>query len=202
MRRQSALTVRRWQPNFGIVSFVSRSPAKICHTANIRIQEASEPSVKPDNSRAALAASLFGLFGAVALQAPALAHLGGDIDSVGADRDALRAELHTTPMQQYDLHEISTASGTVVHEYATRQGTVFAVTWQGPLPPDLRQLFGSYYDKYQSTAAARVRPGMHRQLNIAAGDLVVQSSGHLRAFRGRAYVPSLVPAGVSVVDLQ
>ncbi|MFI4868231.1 MAG: DUF2844 domain-containing protein [Steroidobacterales bacterium] len=158
--------------------------------------------MKPYDSRAALAACLFGLFGALVLPAPALAHLGGDTDSVSADRDALRAELHSTPMQHYDLHEISTAGGTRVHEYTTRQGTVFAVTWQGPLPPDLRQLFGNYFEKYQSAAATQARPGMHRQLMIAAGDLVVQSTGHLRDFRGRAYVPSLVPAGVSVADLQ
>ena len=158
--------------------------------------------MKPYDSRAALAAGLFGLVGALLLQAPAAAHLGGDVDSVSADREALRAELRSTPMQRYELHEISTAGGTRVHEYTTRQGTVFAVTWQGPVPPDLRQLFGNYYDKYQSAAATQARPGMHRQLMIAAGDLVVQSTGHLRAFRGRAYVPSLVPTGVAVADIQ
>ena len=157
--------------------------------------------MKPYDSSAALAACIFGLCGALLLQAPAAAHLGGDADSVGADRDALRAELRSTPMQQYDLHEITTASGTMVHEYTTRQGTVFAVTWQGPVPPDLHQLFGSYYEKYQSAAAAQARPGMHRQLIIAGGDLVVQLTGHLRAFHGRAYVPSLVPAGVSAAEL-
>lgn len=131
-----------------------------------------------------------------------MAHLGGDADSVSADRDVLRAQLRSTPMQQYERHEITTTAGTVVHEYASRQGTVFAVTWQGPLPPDLRQLFGNYYETYQSAATAQARPGAHRQLNIAAADLVVQSTGRLRAFTGRAYVPSLVPAGVSVADLQ
>jgi len=158
--------------------------------------------VKPYDSRAALAGCVFGLLGALVLQAPAMAHLGGDTASVNADRDALRAELHTTSMQHYDLHEISTSAGTRVHEYTTPQGMVFAVTWQGPLPPDLRQLFGSYYDQFQSAAATQARPGMHRQLTIAAGDLVVQSAGHLRDFRGRAYVPSLLPAGVSVAELQ
>jgi hypothetical protein len=158
--------------------------------------------VTPYKFRTALALCAFGLFGALLLQAPAAAHLGGDADSVGVDRDALRAQLRSTPMQLYNLHEITTSSGTRVHEYATRQGTVFALTWQGPLPPDLRQLFGPYYERYQSAAAAQVRPGMHRQLNIAQSDLVVQSTGHLRSFRGSAYLPSLVPAGVSVADLQ
>jgi Protein of unknown function (DUF2844) len=159
--------------------------------------------VKPNNLRTALALSAFiSLFGALVLPLPAAAHLGGDSDSVDADRQQLRADLRSIPMRQYNLHEIRAASGTLVHEYATRQGTVFAVTWQGPLPPDLHQLFGDYYQRYQVAAAAQLRPGMHRQLNIAAADLVVQSTARLRAFRGVAYIPSLLPAGVSVVDLQ
>ena len=159
--------------------------------------------MKPNNLRTSLALSAFiSLFGALLLPLPAAAHLGGDSDSVDADRQQLSAELRSIPMQQYNLHEIRTASGTLVHEYATRQGTVFAVTWQGPLPPDLHQLFGDYYPRYQAAAAAQVRPGMHRQLNIAAADLVVQSTGRLRAFRGVAYIPSLLPAGVSAADLQ
>jgi Protein of unknown function (DUF2844) len=159
--------------------------------------------VKPDHLRTALALSaVISLSGALLLPLPAAAHLGGDSDSVEADRQQLSAELRSIPMQQYNLHEIRAASGTLVHEYATRQGTVFAVTWQGPLPPDLHQLFGNYYQRYQAAAATPVRPGMHRQLNVAAADLVVQSTARLRAFRGIAYIPSLLPAGVSAADLQ
>jgi hypothetical protein len=79
---------------------------------------------------------------------------------------------------------------------------VFAVTWQGPTPPDLRQLFGSYFEPFRSAAAAQSRPGGHRQLSIAQSDFVVQAIGHLRTFQGKAFVPSLVPAGVSVAELE
>jgi hypothetical protein len=161
-----------------------------------------ERYVKSNHLRGALALCAFSLSGALMLPAPALAHLGGDTDSVNTDRQVFRAVLRSTPMQQYDLHEITTEAGTVVHEYATRQGTVFAVTWRGALPPDLQQLFGKYYEQYQTAAAARMRPGMHRQLNITGADLVVQSTARLRAFGGRAYIPSLVPAGVSIAELQ
>jgi hypothetical protein len=136
------------------------------------------------------------------LQAPATAHLGGDADSVSADRDAMHAQLRSIPMQLYTTHEITTVDGALVHEYSTRQGAVFAVTWQGQLPPDLAQLFGNYYKQYQDAAAAHSRPGMHRQLSIANPDFIVESTGRLRSFRGKAVVPSLVPAGVSVADLQ
>jgi hypothetical protein len=43
---------------------------------------------------------------------------------------------------------------------------------------------------------------MHRQLNFAGADLVVESTGRMRSFLGKAYVPSLLPAGVAVADIQ
>jgi hypothetical protein len=135
------------------------------------------------------------------LGAPASASLGGDVGSVSADSVQFRGQLLSTAMLQYDRHDITTGSGTVVHEYLSRAGKVFAVSWQGPRPPDLRQLFGSYFEPFQSAAAAQSRPGMHRQVSIAQSDFVVQAVGHLRAFQGKAYVPSLVPEGVAVADL-
>jgi hypothetical protein len=160
-----------------------------------------EPYVKRQRPPRGIALCTFSLLGVLVLQAPALAHLGGDTDSVSADRDAMHAQLRSIPMQLYNVHEITTPGGGVVHEYSTRQGTVFAVTWRGQLPPDLAQLFGNYYKQYQDAAAAHSRPGMHRQLNISNADFVVASTGRMRSFRGAAYVPSLVPAGVSVADL-
>jgi len=136
------------------------------------------------------------------LQTPAAAGLGGDANSVAADRDALKGQLRSTPMLQYQLHEITLGANSTVHEYSTLSGKVFAVTWQGFTPPDLRQLFGDYFTAYQSAAAMQAQPGMHRQLHVAKTDLVVTSGGHLRSFHGQAYVPSLVPAGVNVSALQ
>jgi len=158
--------------------------------------------VKPHKQRAALGFLAASLYGVLLIPAPAAAHLGGDISSVDADRHELHATLRSTSMQQFQVHEIGAPSGTIVHEYATRQGTIFAVTWHGPLPPDLHQLFGAYYTRYQAAAATHARPGMHRQVHIADADLVVQSSARLRAFGGVAYIPSLMPAGVSVADLK
>jgi len=158
--------------------------------------------VKLNHPHRLLAVCTFSLLGVLVLQAPAIAHLGGDTDSVSADRDVMHAQLRSTPMQLYSVHEITTPGGALIHEYTTRQGTVFAVTWLAPLRPNLEQLFGNYYKQYQDAAAAHSRPGMHRQLNVANPDFDVASTGRLRSFRGKAYVPSLVPTGVSVADLQ
>jgi hypothetical protein len=148
-------------------------------------------------------AAAFAATAALALAPPAHAALGGNANSVAADSNALQGQLHSTPLVQYDVQEI-TVGTLVVREYVTRAGQVFAVTWQGPVPPNLRQLLGSYFAEFQSAAAAanRASPGRHRQLSISQPDLVVQSGGQLRDFHGLAYIPSLLPAGVSLSDLQ
>ncbi len=134
------------------------------------------------------------------MAAPAWAHLGGDAASVQTDTAALRGQVRTTATVQYDVHEIRNG-GLVVHEYTTRQGQVFAVTWQGPFKPDLRQLLGGYFATYQS-ATSQQHAGTHRVFALSRPDLVMESTGHLLAFRGMAYIPSLVPQGVSVQQLQ
>jgi hypothetical protein len=136
--------------------------------------------------------------------ARALANLGGSFESVSADRTALKGVLRSTEMTQYDVHEIDFGS-TVVREYVARSGTVFAVTWHGPTPPNLQQLFGSnYFARFHNAAAAAAQdhPSSHRQFSLNQSDFVVQSAGHMRSFVGRAYLPALMPAGLSASDLQ
>lgn len=135
--------------------------------------------------------------------APALAALGGGADSVNADTAALRGQLRSTGLVQYDVQQIE--SGTLtVREYVTRAGQVFAVTWRGPEMPDLQQLLGGYFARFQAAAVAahQASPGIHRQLSLVQPDLVLLSAGRMRDFHGIAYLPALVPAGVSVSELQ
>ncbi len=139
----------------------------------------------------------------LALSSSALAALGGDTASVEADRIAFTAQLHRTALLQYDVHQIDSGAVTV-REYVTRAGQVFAVSWDGPVPPDLRQLLGEYFPRFSQAAGAahQTIPGMHRQFSAVQPDLVIQSSGRLRAFHGIAYLPQLLPAGVSLSQLQ
>jgi hypothetical protein len=137
------------------------------------------------------------------LGAPAQAALGGSVDSVAADTSALRGQLRTTGFIDYDMHQITSGS-LVVTEYATRAGQVFAITWHGPLPPNLQQLLGSYFPRFQSAAAAahQASPGIHRVFRLEQSDLVIRQAGRLRAFGGIAYLPALVPGDVSIDQLQ
>jgi len=77
---------------------------------------------------------------------------------------------------------------------------VFAVAWQGPSLPDLRQLLGAYFDQYAgATAARRAR---RAPVLVELPTLVVQSSGHMRAFAGKAYLPQGLPQGVVANEIQ
>jgi len=133
------------------------------------------------------------------VSAPALAALGGDATSVEADRAKMKGALHATPTVDYTVHEIRTPAGIVVREYVSPSGKVFAVSWRGPGIPDLGQLLGPYSAQL-GQAVSRPHYNHHR-LSVAAPEVMMQSSGHARAFFGRAWVPTLVPQNFSLSDI-
>jgi len=131
------------------------------------------------------------------------ASLGGDVTSVQADRAKMQGSLRTTSADSYNLHEIQASTGVTVREYVSTAGKVFAVTWKGPFHPDLRQVLGAYFDQYEQAAQAQIATRRGRgPLLIQQPGLVVQISGHMKAFVGKAYVPGMMPAGVHVEDIQ
>jgi hypothetical protein len=135
------------------------------------------------------------IFALCMVGAAAHAALGDDVASVEADRLHMKASLRVVPAALYTVHVIAAPSGTVVKEFVSPAGKVFAVAWAGPFMPDLRQTLGRYFDAYQSGPRSRT---MRRRLaQVNAPDLVVLSGGRPRAFVGQAYVPSLMPAGVT-----
>jgi hypothetical protein len=102
----------------------------------------------------------------------------------------------------YTTHETQLESGTVVREYATATGPVFAVSWSGPVLPDLDALLGGYFSAFQlETDRARSQGRRGSPVNMMHDGLVVRSNGRMRNFFGHAYVPALIPAGVSINDV-
>jgi Protein of unknown function (DUF2844) len=152
--------------------------------------------------------SSFGLLGlAVVLIAglslPAFATLGGDEASIEVDRAQMKATLTTTRTNTYTMEEIQHPNGTVVHEYLSPAGKVFAITWRGPFIPDMSQLLGTYLPQYSEGVKEHHAAGPGRRpLNIQKPTLVVQTSGHMRSFAGRAYDPTLLPQGVTASDIR
>ena len=126
---------------------------------------------------------------------PGWAVLGGSAESVVTDQLKFQAKRAVVETQDYTLHVISLNDGTLIREYVTPAGKVFGVSWSGPTIPDLPQLLGAYNAEFQN--AAHPKAGHRRSASVHDSDLVVESSGHLRAFYGRAYLSSLLPAGVT-----
>ncbi len=137
---------------------------------------------------------------------PARASLGGNVSSVESDRAQMSAKVEVTQHNAYEIHEMQMPGGTVVDEYVSPEGKVFAVSWHGQFPPPMQQILGTYFQQYTAALQARsnqAQPRMygHRPLNIQEGGLVVQTGGHMRAHFGRAYVPDLLPQGVTADEI-
>jgi hypothetical protein len=130
----------------------------------------------------------------------AFAALGGGVSSIQSDQARLKSATHSVRNEStFTVHEIQAASGTMVREYVTANGTVFGVAWSGPAMPDLRQLLGPSFSEFTSSAKSQ-RSG-HTQLLVQHPGLVVRSTGHMRAFKGSAYLPALLPQGVTAGDI-
>jgi hypothetical protein len=131
---------------------------------------------------------------------PAFATLGEDAASIENDRAQMKGQSRLTSVAGYSVQEIQLPSGTIVREYVSPGGKVFAVSWNGPVIPDLQQTLGTYFEQYK--AAAGTSQGGHHHLTVRQPGLVAHAGGHMRAWVGQAYVPGLLPPNFSVDDIK
>jgi len=150
----------------------------------------------PRNSTPGRVGALATLLMAAAL-APGicLAALGQDASTVEADRMQMQAQRSITQSGSFSVHELQLPGATRVREYLNSSHRVFAIAWSGPSIPDLQQLLGAYFVRYQ--AAVRPLGRSRRPVAMQETDLVIHTGGHPRAFFGVAYLPLQLPSGVS-----
>lgn len=134
---------------------------------------------------------------------PLWAALGQSIASVERDRSAVHGQGQGTPGNGYSIETITTA-GMTIKEYVASDGVVFAITWRGTGAPDLSLLLGSYFDEYREglTALKSRTPRTRRPMVLKTAHLVLERAGHSRYMWGRVFVPTLLPATVSLEDIQ
>jgi len=131
-----------------------------------------------------------------------------DLSSTTTSATTSAATSTTTTSTGYTVRTETLASGTVEREYVTSDGVVFGVAWNGPFAPDFKTLFGtsafaSYASGLQAAkAAGTVRGRAGGPVTVTTSGLVVQMGGHQRALAGRAYMPDLLPSGMSASDIQ
>lgn len=128
------------------------------------------------------------------------AALGGLPEPFDAEGTAVVSSA-TTAGPNYAVRDTLLASGTRVREYISTGGAVFALTWEGPVLPDLKGLLGKYFDALVAESTRSPRAG-RSQIAIDAPEVVINSGGHMRAFEGSAWIPAALPAGFTPGDLR
>jgi hypothetical protein len=135
---------------------------------------------------------------------PAQAVLGEAAASIQADRQRLLAVHRQASAPGFEVHTLNAGDGSVVREYVGADGIVFAVTWSARGKPRLDQLLGRHFDTYAEAGrqAMQKRAGVMHAAALQQGDLVVESTAHLNAFSGRAWLRSRLPAGMALDALR
>jgi hypothetical protein len=130
------------------------------------------------------------------------ATLGEPAASIQADRNVLSAmQRAKTVHDNFTVQEIQSGS-TTVREYISPSDIVFGVAWNGLIRPDLTQLLGSYSNEYHEALRRLPHHQGRNRLDIKTNKVIVQQWGHMRNLQGRAYVPSLIPLGVSADEIR
>jgi hypothetical protein len=129
---------------------------------------------------------------------PAWAVLGKYESSVSGDQQDMKSEDRVQDFQAYKVHELTSANGTTVREYVSPKGLVFGVAWQGPFMPNMEQLLGSYVTNLKTASKSQTEVRHLRGLVVRTNDFVFASGGHMRSWKGSAFVPSIAPSNVSV----
>lgn len=131
------------------------------------------------------------------------AALGGAPNPVAAGNAASTAKSFkaASATAGYSIKTATLENGTTVQEFVGTDGIVFAVTWKGAFQPNLKELLGSHFSTMTKAAQARPMAG-NSQLSVKDSDVVILSSGHMRSVSGRAWIPSLLPSGVTPDDIQ
>jgi hypothetical protein len=118
--------------------------------------------------------------------------------SLQADRQRLFAVQRQASGLGFDVHTLNASDGSVVREYVGPDGVVFAVTWSTRGKPRLDQLLGRHFEGYATAGreAMQRRSGVVHAAALQRGDLVVESTAHVNAFVGRAWLRSKLPFGM------
>lgn len=127
---------------------------------------------------------------------PAWATLGQSEASVTTDQLQMKTQARVQSLPNYTVHQL-TSAGSMIQEFVSPQGQVFAVTWSGRSVPDMNQLLGTYVTNLQTATPAQTHILRLRGLTVRTDDFVYSSFCHMQSCVGKAYVPSLLPSGLS-----
>lgn len=130
------------------------------------------------------------------LPSVAQAELGSNASSVLAEQKEFNSQLATSNQNGVTVYTLTLLSGTVIQEYASANGVIFALSWSGPDLPNLQVILGNYFKDY--LAGIKQSRGA---FSINTEIIVIQSAGMMGAFQGFALLPKQAPAGFTMKNL-
>jgi hypothetical protein len=146
----------------------------------------------------------------VALATPAFAVLGDNAASVLTDQARMKGTLTSVDNHTYVLHEITASTGAKLREYVSPAGQVFGIAWDGQFPPNFEQVLGPYYQQVQQAIAQQKAtdeasgqaPRRRGPVYVNTPGLVLVQGGHMHSYHGQAYIPQLIPQGVTASEIR
>jgi len=136
----------------------------------------------------------------LALTTPSFARLGEPETLIKAEATQLGASLLEERTATHKIVTLDTPAELRIRQWVNAQGRVFAITWAGPVMPDLAQLLGRHYTAFRE--AAERGHSTRSAVRLDTPEVVIESAGRMRAFRGRAFCPPMLPAGVRPEDIR
>ena len=128
------------------------------------------------------------------------AALGGLPDAFNTEGTKVVASM-SSAVSNYVVRDTTLSTGTHVREYLSGSGIVFAVTWEGPVLPDMKSLLGRHFDTLVAESAKTPKAGRSR-MDIDHPEVVINSGGHMRAYEGSAWIPAQFPTGFTADDVR
>jgi|APCry1669189034_1035192.scaffolds.fasta_scaffold05507_3 hypothetical protein len=124
------------------------------------------------------------------------AELGSNIASVMAEQKGFNSQLTTSNQNGATVYTLTLPSGTVIQEYASANGVIFALSWSGPELPNLQAILGNHFKDYL-TGIKQSRGAF----SINTESIAIQSAGMMGAFQGFALLPKQAPVGFTIQNL-
>jgi hypothetical protein len=111
--------------------------------------------------------------------------------------------VQTSNAKPYTVEQLASGSDSIL-EYHDLSGTCFAVTWTGSSQPDLNPLLAGYAAEHGAALTKQMSQvrGSRAASRVTSENIVVERFGLHGVFHGRAYVPNLIPQGVTLDEIQ
>lgn len=148
------------------------------------------------------AVSLLVVLGGVLPSPAARAALGEPASSVAADQSALAASRRQQDARGTHRVERLTSDARNVREFVSPEGIVFAVCWDGVTHPDLTAVLGAYAEPVRRAIDGQDAPPRSRVRHVESSGAVLQTWGHMRDVHGCAWLPALIPPGVTLDEIR